>query len=107
MRDLLVAGVVALILAMIATPLLINWLRARGIGQQIREDGPQRHLTKAGTPTMGGLALIGAALSFSRERHDLQQDAQHADNSFRCIWDATLAWIQSKVIRFLWKMLPA
>ncbi len=46
---------------MLATPLLINWLRARGIGQQIREDGPERHLTKAGTPTMGGLALIGAS----------------------------------------------
>jgi phospho-N-acetylmuramoyl-pentapeptide-transferase len=62
-RDLLVAGGVALLVAMIATPLLINWLRARGIGQQIREDGPQRHLTKAGTPTMGGLALIGAAIA--------------------------------------------
>jgi phospho-N-acetylmuramoyl-pentapeptide-transferase len=48
---------------MLATPLLINWLRARGIGQQIREDGPERHLTKAGTPTMGGVALIGAAMS--------------------------------------------
>ena len=42
---------------MLGTPLLINWLRARGIGQQIREDGPGSHLTKAGTPTMGGLAL--------------------------------------------------
>jgi phospho-N-acetylmuramoyl-pentapeptide-transferase len=48
---------------MLATPLLINWLRARGIGQQIREDGPERHLTKAGTPTMGGVALIGAAVT--------------------------------------------
>jgi len=62
-RDLLVAGAVALLVAMIATPLLINWLRARGIGQQIREDGPERHLTKAGTPTMGGLALIGASIA--------------------------------------------
>lgn len=62
MTDILLAGVVALMVAMIGTPLLINWLRARGIGQQIREDGPQRHLTKAGTPTMGGLALIGSAV---------------------------------------------
>jgi phospho-N-acetylmuramoyl-pentapeptide-transferase len=62
-RDLLLAGGVALFVAMLATPLLINWLRARGIGQQIREDGPERHLTKAGTPTMGGVALIGAAMS--------------------------------------------
>jgi phospho-N-acetylmuramoyl-pentapeptide-transferase len=61
--DLLLAGVVAMVFAMIATPLLINWLRVRGIGQQIREDGPERHLTKAGTPTMGGLALIGSAVA--------------------------------------------
>ncbi len=62
MTDLLLAGVVAMVVSMVATPLLINWLRARGIGQQIREDGPERHLTKAGTPTMGGLALIGSAV---------------------------------------------
>jgi phospho-N-acetylmuramoyl-pentapeptide-transferase len=59
--DLLLGGGVALVVAMLGTPFLINWLRARGIGQQIREDGPERHLTKAGTPTMGGLALIGAS----------------------------------------------
>jgi phospho-N-acetylmuramoyl-pentapeptide-transferase len=59
--DLLLGGGIALVVAMLATPLLINWLRARGIGQQIREDGPERHQTKAGTPTMGGLALIGAS----------------------------------------------
>jgi phospho-N-acetylmuramoyl-pentapeptide-transferase len=62
MTDLLLAGGMALLVAMLGTPLLINWLRAQGIGQQIREDGPQRHLTKAGTPTMGGVAIIGAAV---------------------------------------------
>ena len=62
MKNLLLAGGISLLVSMVATPLLINWLRARGIGQQIREDGPERHLTKAGTPTMGGLALIGAAV---------------------------------------------
>jgi phospho-N-acetylmuramoyl-pentapeptide-transferase len=60
--DLLLSGGVALLVAMIGTPLLINWLRARRIGQQIRQDGPERHLTKAGTPTMGGLAIIGASV---------------------------------------------
>jgi phospho-N-acetylmuramoyl-pentapeptide-transferase len=62
-KDLLLAGAVAMVIAMFATPLLINWLRSRGIGQQIREDGPERHLSKAGTPTMGGVALIGAAVT--------------------------------------------
>ena len=63
MKDLLVAGAVAMVIALFATPLLINWLRLRGIGQQIREDGPERHLSKAGTPTMGGVALIGSAVA--------------------------------------------
>jgi phospho-N-acetylmuramoyl-pentapeptide-transferase len=60
--DLLLSGGIALFVAMLGTPLLISWLRSRGIGQQIREDGPERHLTKAGTPTMGGVALIGASI---------------------------------------------
>ena len=62
MIDLLLSGGIALFVAMLGTPLLIGWLRSRGIGQQIREDGPELHLTKAGTPTMGGVALIGSAI---------------------------------------------
>jgi phospho-N-acetylmuramoyl-pentapeptide-transferase len=60
--DLLIAGGVALVIAMLGTPLLIGWLRSRGIGQQIREDGPERHFSKAGTPTMGGVAIIGSSV---------------------------------------------
>jgi phospho-N-acetylmuramoyl-pentapeptide-transferase len=59
---LLMAAATALILSLAGTPLLIRVLRARGIGQLIREDGPSGHHTKAGTPTMGGLAIVGAAL---------------------------------------------
>jgi phospho-N-acetylmuramoyl-pentapeptide-transferase len=59
---LLVAAASALVVALVATPLLIRWLRSRGIGQQIREDGPEGHFTKAGTPTMGGLAIMFAGL---------------------------------------------
>jgi phospho-N-acetylmuramoyl-pentapeptide-transferase len=59
---LLIAAAVALVVALIATPLLITWLRANGIGQQIREDLPEGHFTKAGTPTMGGLAIMAAGL---------------------------------------------
>ncbi len=60
MVGLLIAGGVGLLAAILGTPLLIRSLHARGIGQQIREDGPRGHLTKAGTPTMGGLAIVGA-----------------------------------------------
>src|ERR1700685_3971376 len=60
MLSLLISGSVALIVSLVGTPLLIRSLRARGIGQQIREDGPKGHVTKAGTPTMGGLVIVGA-----------------------------------------------
>lgn len=62
MIDLLVAGGVALILSLVGTPILIRWLQANGIGQQIRDDGPAGHFTKAGTPTMGGLMIVMGAL---------------------------------------------
>jgi phospho-N-acetylmuramoyl-pentapeptide-transferase len=58
---LLIAAAVAMLTTLVGTPLLMGWLRARGIGQPIREEGPQGHLTKAGTPTMGGVAIVGGA----------------------------------------------
>jgi len=61
-KAILISGGVALLVALLGTPLLINELRVRGIGQQIREDGPSGHFSKAGTPTMGGLAIMGAGV---------------------------------------------
>ncbi|MBB3127361.1 phospho-N-acetylmuramoyl-pentapeptide-transferase [Paenibacillus rhizosphaerae] len=49
---------VSFILAVIAAPLLIPLLRRMKFGQQVRDDGPQTHLKKAGTPTMGGIVII-------------------------------------------------
>ena len=63
MVALLMAGGLALLVALGVTPILIRSFQARGIGQQIREDGPQGHFTKSGTPTMGGLAVISAAVA--------------------------------------------
>ena len=62
MVSLVIAGGAAMLLSLIGTPLLIRYFRARGIGQPIREDGPQGHITKAGTPTMGGLIIVGASI---------------------------------------------
>lgn len=53
---------IAFIITVIGTPLLIPVLRRIKAGQSIREDGPQSHMVKSGTPTMGGLAIIGAVL---------------------------------------------
>ena len=61
MIALLVAGAVSLLVSLVGTPVLIRWLQANGIGQQIREDGPHGHVTKAGTPTMGGLMIVAGA----------------------------------------------
>jgi phospho-N-acetylmuramoyl-pentapeptide-transferase len=47
---------------MLAGPRFIRFLQRRGIGQNIREDGPERHLAKQGTPTMGGILILVAAL---------------------------------------------
>jgi phospho-N-acetylmuramoyl-pentapeptide-transferase len=57
----LVAGIMALVLALVAGPRFVGWLRNRGIGQTIRDEGPEHHTTKQGTPTMGGLLIMTAA----------------------------------------------
>ena len=59
------ATATALLIGLLIGPKFIGWLRVRqGKGQPIRDDGPQSHLAKRGTPTMGGL-LILTALSIS------------------------------------------
>ena len=53
------ATATALIIGLVIGPKFIGWLRIRqGKGQPIREDGPQTHLSKRGTPTMGGLMIL-------------------------------------------------
>jgi len=52
----------AMALTMVLLPIWIKILRFRQIGQQVRADGPQRHLVKQGTPTMGGVAILLAVL---------------------------------------------
>ena len=57
------ASITALLVAILAGPWMIRRLRAMQIGQPIREDGPETHLKKAGTPTMGGLLIITAIVA--------------------------------------------
>jgi phospho-N-acetylmuramoyl-pentapeptide-transferase len=76
------AALMALLLSIFLGPVLIRWLRARQIGQSIREEGPAGHQSKAGTPTMGGvlinLAIVVPTLVF-------------ADLSNRYVWVALVA----------------
>jgi phospho-N-acetylmuramoyl-pentapeptide-transferase len=61
-KTIIVAAGVSMILALFGTPLAIKLLRRRGYGQLIREEGPSSHLTKRGTPTMGGAVFVVATL---------------------------------------------
>jgi len=51
-----------MVIALLGTPLFIRFLVLKQYGQFIRQDGPTAHFTKRGTPTMGGVVIIGATL---------------------------------------------
>ncbi|WP_417068327.1 phospho-N-acetylmuramoyl-pentapeptide-transferase [Niveibacterium terrae] len=54
----MLAALTALVISFIFGPGVIRWLAAKKIGQAVRDDGPKSHLTKAGTPTMGGVLVL-------------------------------------------------
>ncbi len=83
------AALMALLLSIFLGPGLIRWLRARQIGQTIREEGPQAHQAKAGTPTMGGV-LINAAVAVPT--------LIFGDLSSRYVWVALLATLFAMAI---------
>src|SRR5574341_1812305 len=56
------AAITALLLCFVIGPWLIRELGSHQIGQTIRRDGPERHLAKEGTPTMGGLLIVLATV---------------------------------------------
>ncbi|OLT46847.1 phospho-N-acetylmuramoyl-pentapeptide-transferase [Cellulosimicrobium sp. CUA-896] len=62
MIAVIVAAGVSLLVALFGTPLFIRFLVHRNYGQFVRQDGPTAHFTKRGTPTMGGVVIIGATL---------------------------------------------
>jgi phospho-N-acetylmuramoyl-pentapeptide-transferase len=73
----ILGALTALVISFVIGPFFIRHLTVKQIGQSIRDDGPQSHLQKAGTPTMGG-ALILASIVFSM--------ALWADLTNRFIW---------------------
>jgi len=71
------AAITALVIAFLLGPWLIARLRDWKLGQQIREEGPETHQTKAGTPTMGGLLIVAATVV---------PTLLWANLSNRCVW---------------------
>ena len=63
MRTVLLSAAVSMFIALFGTPLAIKTFSRRGYGQEIRSDGPAGHLSKRGTPTMGGTVIIIASLA--------------------------------------------
>ena len=64
MIAMLMAAAASFAVTIFGTPFLLRWLRAHELGAQIRDDGPieHPHVAKAGTPTMGGIAIVVATV---------------------------------------------
>ena len=86
------AAVTALLLCFVIGPPLIEWLRHVKLGQKVRAEGPQSHLSKAGTPTMGGLLIVTAIVVPSVLWGNLHS---------RSLWLAILATVWLGAIGFL------
>jgi len=61
--EILIGGMASLLICVFVGPRFIDYLRVSEFGQHIREEGPAGHIGKAGTPTMGGLAIFLAVLA--------------------------------------------
>jgi phospho-N-acetylmuramoyl-pentapeptide-transferase len=104
----MLAAMTALVISFIFGPPVIRWLTAKKIGQSVRDDGPRSHLTKAGTPTMGG-ALILISIGVTT--------LLWGDLSNRYLWvvllvtlgNGAIGWVDDwrKVVRHNPKGLPA
>jgi phospho-N-acetylmuramoyl-pentapeptide-transferase len=77
-KTVIVSSGVALLLALFGTPLAIRIFTKRGYGQLIREEGPETHLTKRGTPTMGGTVIVIASLIGYLVGHEVTNDPMSA-----------------------------
>ena len=78
MTTILLSGALSMVIVMLATRPAISLLHKRKLGQQVRTDGPQAHLSKSGTPTMGGLVIIIASLAGYLLGHVLTGDPMTA-----------------------------
>jgi phospho-N-acetylmuramoyl-pentapeptide-transferase len=86
------AAITALLLCFVVGPPMIEWLRQVKLGQKVRAEGPQSHLTKAGTPTMGGILIVIAIVVPSLLWGNLHS---------RSLWLALLATVWLGAIGFL------
>lgn len=74
LKDLAITSLLAFILVMLMGPIVIPFLRRFKFGQTVRDDGPQSHIEKNGTPTMGGVMIIIAILITTLLRGSINND---------------------------------
>jgi phospho-N-acetylmuramoyl-pentapeptide-transferase len=86
------AAITALLVCFVVGPPMIEWLREVKLGQKVRAEGPQTHLSKAGTPTMGGVLIVTAIVVPSLLWGNLHS---------RSLWLALLATVWLGAIGFL------
>ncbi len=82
----------ALLMAVMIGPMMIRWLQRMQIGQTVRNDGPESHLSKSGTPTMGGVLILAAILS---------SVLLWADLSNRYVWVTLFVLVSYGIIGFI------
>ncbi|MGJ8681109.1 phospho-N-acetylmuramoyl-pentapeptide-transferase [Paraglaciecola sp.] len=82
----------ALAMAMIIGPKMIVWLQRMQIGQTVRDDGPESHLAKSGTPTMGGLLILAAIVT---------SVLMWADLTNRYVWVTLFVLVSYGIIGFI------
>lgn len=73
-KDLTLTAIITFVLVMVMGPVLIPFLHKFKFGQTVRDDGPQSHLKKNGTPTMGGVMMMLAILIATLIRADLSTE---------------------------------
>lgn len=88
----IVSALTSLVIVLWLCPRMIRWFTQYQIGQAIRQEGPERHLQKTGTPTMGGLLILGAITVSCLLWGDL---------SNRYIWTALLVTLSAGLVGFL------
>ncbi|MCH2159617.1 MAG: phospho-N-acetylmuramoyl-pentapeptide-transferase [Oleiphilaceae bacterium] len=100
--------ITALLIALWVGPHMINKLTTRQIGQSVRDDGPQSHLSKAGTPTMGG-ALILVAIGIATLLWADLSNRYVWITLFVCLAFGAIGWVDDyrKVVEKNSKGLPA
>ena len=87
----ILAALTALAISLLVGPRMIRWLAQYQVGQRVRSDGPQTHLSKAGTPTMGGALILAAIVAAT---------LLWADLANRFVWVVLLVTIAFGLIGF-------